>query len=193
MKGIVFTELIEMVEKDLGIEIADRMISGAHTKNDGAYTAVGTYDHDELIQLVISLSGETGIPVPELVQVFGRHLFGRFNALYPQFFRGVESAIDFLPMVETYIHVEVRKLYPDAELPSFECEQHEGVLEMTYRSKRPFADLAEGLILACVEHFQDEIEVSRADLGDQNGTEARFTLAPTSVTTSPGAPVACPR
>lgn len=192
MKGIVFTELIEMVENDLGIEIADRMIAGAKTKNDGAYTAVGTYDHAELIQLVFSLSSETGIPVPNLVQTFGRHLFARFNALYPQFFQGVETAIDFLPMIETFIHVEVRKLYPDAELPSFDCEHHEGVLEMTYRSKRPFADLAEGLIRACVEHFQDAIEISRTDLGDRNGTEARFTLVRTPVSSSPGEPIACP-
>ncbi|QDT12179.1 heme NO-binding domain-containing protein [Planctomycetes bacterium K23_9] len=181
MKGIVFTELIEMVEADLGIDIADRMIGGAETSNNGAYTSVGTYDHAELIQLVISLSSETNIPVPELVRTFGKHLFGRFHELYPQFFTGINSAIDFLPMVETYIHVEVRKLYPDAELPSFECEITNGVLDMTYRSKRPFADLAEGLILACVDHYKDPIDIKRTDIGEQNGTEACFTLTPASV------------
>ncbi|TWU60250.1 Heme NO binding protein [Rubripirellula tenax] len=180
MKGIVFTELIEMVEEDLGIEIADRMISGAKTANDGSYTSVGTYDHAELIQLVISLSAETGIPVADLVQTFGKHLFARFHELYPQFFAGVDSAIDFLPMVETYIHVEVRKLYPDAELPSFDCESNGGVLSMTYRSKRPFADLAEGLILACVDHYRQPISVTRHNLGKQDGTHACFVLTPTS-------------
>ncbi len=178
MKGIVFTELIEMVEQELGAEVADKMISRSNTENDGAYTAVGTYNHAELIQLVVSLSAETGVPVPDLVQTFGRHLFGRFNTLYPQFFEGIDSAIDFLPRVETYIHVEVRKLYPDAELPSFECETGENSLKMTYHSKRPFADLAEGLILACVDHFQDQLEVAREDLGAMNGTAACFTLTP---------------
>ena len=192
MKGIVFTELIEMVEADLGIDIADRMIGGAETSNDGAYTAVGTYDHAELIQLVISLSRETDIPVPDLVRAFGKHLFGRFNELYPQFFEGSTSAIDFLPMVETYIHVEVRKLYPDAELPSFDCECEDGVLKMTYSSKRPFADLAEGLILACVDHFQDAIDVSRTDLGEKNGTNACFTLTPAPVSAKAPAAEPCP-
>lgn len=180
MKGIVFTELIEMVEADLGIEIADKMIRGAETSNEGAYTAVGTYDHAELIRLVISLSEETGVPVSELVRSFGRYLFTRFHVLYPQFFTGSDSAIDFLPMVETYIHVEVRKLYPDAELPSFDCQSNDGVMRMTYSSKRPFADLAEGLILACVDHFKDNIEVSRVDLGEQDGTNACFVLTPIS-------------
>ncbi|MGB7328697.1 MAG: heme NO-binding domain-containing protein [Rubripirellula sp.] len=178
MKGIVFTELIEMVENDLGIEIADRMIAGGKTQNGGAYTAVGTYDHAELIHLVVALSQETSIPVSELVRTFGKHLFVRFFALYPQFFSGIESATQFLPLVETYIHVEVRKLYPDAELPSFECQQSGDVLAMTYRSKRPFADLAEGLVLACVDHFADAIEVARKDIGEKNGTEATFTLTP---------------
>jgi hypothetical protein len=131
-----------------------------------------------LIQLVLSLSETTEVPVRDLVQTFGRHLFGRFQALYPQFFAGVESAIDFLPMVETYIHVEVRKLYPDAELPSFDCRECDGALEMTYHSTRPFADLAEGLICACVEHFQDAIEVRRTDLDAKDGTSARFLLVP---------------
>lgn len=191
MKGIVFTELIEMVEADLGLEISDRMIQGANTENDGAYTAVGTYDHAELIQLVISLSEATGAPVPDLVQTFGRHLFARFNALYPQFFEGIESALDFLPMVETYIHVEVRKLYPDAELPSFDCKTFDDALEMTYKSKRPFADLAEGLIRACVDHFQDAIEISRTDLANKDGTSARFLLAPQSSPIATGSAETC--
>ena len=181
MKGIVFTELIEMVEADLGIEIADRMISGSETPTDGAYTAVGTYDHMELVHLVVSLSQETGISVSELVQAFGKHLFNRFSELYPVFFEGVKSATEFLPLVETYIHVEVRKLYPDAELPSFDCESRADGLEMTYRSKRPFADLAEGLIRACIDHFEDDLRVIRTDLGEKNGTEATFSLLPSAV------------
>lgn len=178
MKGIVFTELIEMVENDLGVEIADRMIVGANLENDGAYTAVGTYDHGQLIQLVLSLSAETKVPVPDLVRSFGVHLLGRFHALYPQFFAASKSTFDFLPLVESYIHVEVRKLYPDAELPSFDCLMDGQTLVMTYRSKRPFADLAEGLIQATAEHYGDEVEIARENLGAKDGTEAEFRITP---------------
>lgn len=178
MKGIVFTELIEMVENDLGFEIADRMIVGADLDNSGSYTSVGTYDHSQLIQLVVSLSAETGIEVPELVRAFGKHLFMRFHELYPHFFEGINSALQFLPLVEKYIHVEVRKLYPDAELPSFECEESNGVLKMTYSSTRPFADLAEGLILSCIDHFGKLVNVDRLDLEPKDGTHACFTLTP---------------
>ncbi|MCG8651568.1 MAG: heme NO-binding domain-containing protein [Pirellulales bacterium] len=192
MKGIVFTELIEMVEEDLGLEIADRMIEGAQTTTGGAYTSVGTYDHAELIQLVISLSQETGVPVPELVRTFGKHLFSQFSKLYPQFFEGIDSSLTFLPLVESYIHVEVRKLYPEAELPSFDCIQTDGELQMTYKSKRPFADLAEGLICAAVDYFDDELNVVRQDLSPHNGTQARFTLTRRVAEVANEETIACP-
>ena len=192
MKGIIFSELIEMVEQNLGIEIADQMIEGAVTSNQGAYTAVGTYDHAELIALVSSLSSATSKPPSELVQSFGKHLFHRLRELYPQFFDNVHSAIEFLPMVEDYIHVEVRKLYPDAELPTFECETVNGELQITYNSTRPFADLAEGMMTACVNHFQDAVQINREDLGMQDGTAARFLLKTVVDSASVGKQQVCP-
>ena len=78
---------------------------------------------------------------------------------------GIDSTLEFLPRVEDYVHLEVRKLYPDAELPTFTCERPDaGTLVMTYRSPTDVPDLAEGLILACVEHFGDELELTREEL-----------------------------
>lgn len=177
MKGMVFTEFLEMVEDRFSLEIADRIIEASNLPSGGAYTAVGTYDHEEMIQLVTHLSTETEIAVPDLLRTFGKHLFGRFVGSYPQFFEGVASTFGFLGNIEGYIHVEVRKLYPDADLPSFEYDTSEpGRLTMVYRSTRPFADLAEGLILGSIEHFDETIEVQREDLSEGRGTCVRFTL-----------------
>lgn len=177
MKGIVFSELIEMVEQDLGIETADRMIQNSHLSNQGAFTAVGTYDHRELLKMVATLSEDTGVPVPTLVQTFGRYLFSRFSELYPVFFEGVQNSLEFLGNVDHVIHLEVRKLYPDAELPKFEMHRlSPDVYELQYSSQRPLADLAEGLILACIEYFDDSIDVKRTDLANIDGTNASFEL-----------------
>ncbi|MEO0814052.1 MAG: heme NO-binding domain-containing protein, partial [Myxococcota bacterium] len=45
MKGIVFTEFLEMVEDRFGFEAVDRLVTASGSDNDGVYTAVGTYDH----------------------------------------------------------------------------------------------------------------------------------------------------
>ncbi|MNY76012.1 hypothetical protein D3C86_2154630 [compost metagenome] len=47
---------------------------------------------------------------------------------------------------------------------------------MKYRSARPFADLAEGLIAGCINHYGEKIDVTREDLSDSAGTAAWFTL-----------------
>ena len=161
MKGMVFTEFLEMVEAKFSADMVDDIISDSDLPNGGAYTSVGTYDHSELVQMVVALSNRTNIPAPTLVQVFGEHLFGRFHVLYPKFFVGTTSALDFLEGIETVIHTEVRKLYPDAQLPQFDCTRSADGLQMLYSSPRHFGDLAEGLIKGAVAHFGGGIEVTR--------------------------------
>lgn len=177
MKGIVFTEFLEMVEDRYSPDIADSIIEACRLASGGAYTAVGTYTHDELVQLVTQLSRTTATSIPDLLRAFGKHLFGRFALAYPQFFDHVPSTFAFLERIEDHIHVEVRKLYPDAELPSFTCDTpHPGQLRLLYQSTRPFADFAEGLILGCIEHFGEALDVQRDDLSTGNGTCVRFVL-----------------
>ena len=71
MKGIVFTEFLDMVEAQFTPEVADRMITAAAVPSDGAYTAVGTYDYHEIIELVAQLSALTSLPVPKLLLAEG--------------------------------------------------------------------------------------------------------------------------
>jgi len=178
MKGIVFTEFLAMVDDRFSPAMVERILDGAALPSGGAYTAVGTYDHAEILELVGRLSQESGIPASDLVRAFGEHLFGRFVLGYPQFFSEVDGAFSFLQRIDGYIHIEVRKLYPDAELPRFEYDVSQpGRMVLTYRSSRPFADLAEGLIRGCVKHFGEALDIVREDLA-ADGTASRFVLVP---------------
>jgi len=177
MKGIVFTEFLEMVESKFSPELADTIVEGADLPSGGAYTSVGTYDHREMIKLVSCLSQETGISPADLMRTFGLYMFERFYVLFPQYFDGIDTSFQFLERIENYIHVEVRKLYPEAELPSFECDTSQpGCLRLTYRSTRPFAPLAEGLIRGCIAHFREDAEVEVEDRSNGQGTAARFLI-----------------
>lgn len=166
MKGMVFTEFLEMVESKFSADMVDDIIEDSDLPSGGAYTAVGTYDHAELVAMVGALAQRSGLPVPALVHAFGLHLFGRFYALYPGFFEGTSNALDFLEGIETVIHTEVRKLYPDAQLPQFDCARSASGLDMVYSSPRHFGDLAAGLIQGAVAHFGDAVSVNRHDLPD---------------------------
>ena len=119
MKGIVFVQFIEMMEKKFGLETADRIIELSELSTNGAYTSVGTYNHTELLQLVSHLSKLKNIPVSNLVRSFGKYMFKMLTDAYPVFLENVDGVFSLLANVEDVIHMEVRKLYPDAELPRF--------------------------------------------------------------------------
>lgn len=177
MKGIVFTEFIEMVEQKFSPETADRLLDECDLASGGAYTSVGTYDHREIVSMVVKLSEISDLPVPVLIKAFGYHLFERFVSLYPSFFLGIASAMEFLARIEDIIHAEVRKLYPDAELPRFDVERRDAdTLVLTYHSERHLGDLAEGLIESCIHHFGTPLGLVRENL-DQPGQPIRFTIS----------------
>ncbi len=176
MKGMVFTEFMEMVEESFSPEIADRMIVDANVPSGGAYTSVGLYDYKEILSLVTALSKLTETSVSELVRAFGRYLLGRFVEGHGHFFANMDSTFDFLESVNDTVHTEVLKLYPDAQLPHFNTERQGSTLVMVYRSKRPFADLAEGLILSSFDHFNEKVTLQREDSRDGDYNVSRFVL-----------------
>ena len=172
MKGIVFREFIAMVESHYSIEIADGIISASNLSSAGAYTSVGTYPHQEMVELVSRLSARTGVSIPELLNGFGRHLFTRFAVIHPEFVKTQTSAFELLRRLDGHIHVEVRKLYIDAELPAFDYQEiSDGEVRFFYRSSRKLVDFAHGLIQGCVEHFGQPMHIERTDLPDE-GNEA---------------------
>lgn len=176
MKGVVFTEFINMVEEKFGYDIVDELLMQDGLTDDGAYTAVGTYPHTEMVQLVMGLHQKTEVEVPLLLKTFGKHLFGVFSKSYGVFFEHAKNAFDFLNSIENYIHVEVQKLYPDAELPRFENTMIDNkTLQMDYYSDRSMADLAEGLIESTFEHYQEDAHIDKT-IVEPNGKHVRFVL-----------------
>ena len=165
MKGIVFREFVDMVELTFGEEMVDSIISSSELESGGVYTTVGTYDHTELVTLVVALSGETELPVEALVEAFGNYLFGRFLELFPIFFNH-ETSFEFLDTIHDIVHVEVMKLYPDATLPDFVSEIKDGgkTLHFEYHSPRHFADLAVGLMKGAFEHWNETVTIETKDI-----------------------------
>ena len=176
MKGVVFTEFFDMVEASFSPELAERIIDLAELPNQGAYTAVGTYDAGEMVRLVGALSQESGTPVPDLLFAFGRYLLNRFAEQHGDYFTSAGSVFRLLEGIEDKIHRDVRKLYPDAELPRFDCHKPSPErLVLDYSSPRGMAKLAEGLIAASIEHYGEPVSLQVEEQA-ADGTKVRFVL-----------------
>ncbi|TGD61315.1 guanylate cyclase [Tabrizicola sp. WMC-M-20] len=175
MKGLVFVELLAMAENTFGEAVVDNVIARADLPSGGAYTAVGNYPCDELMALVRGFSQHSGIAGPELQRLFGHWMMDSFVRHYPDFFVGRGGSLDMLAAIEDEIHVEVRKLYPDADLPHFDVLRPEqNMMQMTYRSPRPLVDFCHGLIEGCVAHFKETAVIDRNDRITKESTEADF-------------------
>jgi hypothetical protein len=162
MLGIVFTEFLELVEERFGLEMTDRILQDPSLKSGGAYTSVGNYPHAEMVALVTQLNQATGIPVPDLLKVYGEHLFGRLAATFPHLVAEAKDSIGMFTLIDAHIHVQVKKLYPQAELPRFEHEMLDADrMLLRYTSTRRMADLAEGLMMGCAKHFNERVDVRR--------------------------------
>jgi hypothetical protein len=174
MKGIVFTEFLELVEDKFGLEMVDDIISNSKLEYGGVYTSVGTYSFSEMLQLLTHLSEKTGLSIDSLLLVYAEHFFGVIEESYPGLLATYKDPIEMLSSIENHIHVEVRKIYPDAELPTFEIvEKTENSLIMIYKSSRAMHHFGLGLMNKTFEHFNSsatiELEKIKAD-----GTEVRF-------------------
>ena len=75
MKGIVFTEFLELVEAKFGLEMVDTIISQSELDSGGVYTSIGTYSFSEMRSLLKNLSSNTQISIDNLLLVYAEHFF----------------------------------------------------------------------------------------------------------------------
>lgn len=177
MKGIVFVELLKMAEGLLGEDAVDAVIDAANLPSGGAYTTIGNYPCAELTTLVQGFSATSGVAADELQRLFGHWMMQVFSTHYPEFFRTNPDALAMLQSIETEIHVEVTKLYPESELPRFDARRiAPDRLELDYASPRPLAPFCHGLIEGCLAHYGTTAQISAVDRSEAGQTRRDFVI-----------------
>ncbi len=176
MKGIVFTEFLNLVEDKFGIEMVDKIITQSEIESGGVYTSIGTYKFSEMLQLLENLSKNTGATIDNLLLVYAEYFFSVLEESYPGLLATYKDPIEMLASIENHIHVEVRKIYPDAELPEFIVEDKtENSLIMIYKSSRAMHHFGLGLMNKTFEHFNSTAKIILEKI-KEDGTEVRFII-----------------
>jgi hypothetical protein len=165
VKGILFNLLEEVVVQEYGEDTWDEILDAAAP--DGAYTSVGSYPDEEFIALVEAIPTRLDQPSTEVLRWFGSCAIPLLAARYPIFFEGHTSTTGFLLTLNDIIHAEVRKLYPDAEVPTFEFDvpvqngHPDRRLIVGYRSRRQLCTLAEGFIEGAALQFGEHAAIEQ--------------------------------
>lgn len=176
MKGVLFTELIELIEELMGLQFTNKVIEDARLENDGAFTAVGNYPYHELVKLLESLSSHAQNPKDAILKGYGECLFHRLSPKYSVELRRYPNTFSFLQRLHDILKLEIYKLNPEATLP--EIKTHllsPAALEIHYISDKSLSELVEGLIVGCISYFKEPIELMRENLSP-DGRNVRFLL-----------------
>jgi len=156
VRGIIFTQLSAMIEQEQGMAFYNRMLEEIQLPSGGVYTAGGNYDPAEIYSILAFLENALGIPQQFILRRFGEFLLKGLASLFPNFFE-VESLKAFLLTIDRHIHVEVKKLYPDSELPTFQyLDEEDNRLTIYYNSSKKMCSLAEGLIEGSARYFNQD-------------------------------------
>ncbi len=176
MKGIVFTEFLELVEEKFGLAVVDKIIQQSSLASGGVYTAIGTYDFSEMLSLLTNLSDHTGTSIDDLLLTYAEHFFSVLVDSYPGLINTYQDPIELLSSIENHIHVEVQKIYPEAELPTFEVlEKTSSSLIMIYKSSRAMYSFGLGLMNKTFEHYNSSATILMEKI-KEDGTEVKFSI-----------------
>ena len=129
-----------------------------------------------MLQLISNLSNNTDISIDDLLLVYSEHLFKVLVRSHPNLIEHYKDPMDFLASIENHIHVEVQKIYPEAQLPTFEMvEREDNNMVMVYKSDRALYMLGKGLMDETFKLFKVEGTVNVEKLNDA-GTEVKFII-----------------
>jgi hypothetical protein len=156
MKGIIFNLLEEVVTSNHGEDTWDELLSA--TSLDGAYTSLGSYPDEQIQELVTAASRKLDLTSFEVLRWFGQQAIPLLFHRYPGFFGSQASTRLFVLSVNSIIHPEVRKVYPGADVPTFEFrDTPDGGLMMGYLSPRRLCALAQGFIEGAATHYDEKV------------------------------------
>jgi hypothetical protein len=103
-------------------------------------------------------------------------LFAALLKKHPNLVSHYKTPMDLVASIESHIHVEVKKIYPDAQLPTFDLEERtDNKLVMIYKSNKALYMMGKGLMLETFKLFNVPVNVNIEKL-NTDGTEVRFII-----------------
>ena len=178
MIGTIFQYLDAFGSEALGEDAWESLLHRTDlSQPDAAYSRLGIYPDSDLMALVGAAVEESGLETSEVVEAFGLFLAKRFSEDYARFFEAADGLFAFLESVDRHIHVQVRKLHPEAVTPSVQLtrkDADEAVL--VYRSSRKLCALARGMMVGAAEYYETELTIQELQCMHDGADACEFEL-----------------
>lgn len=172
MKGIIFNMLEQFIIETTDIDTYEEILDECQFSTAEPFIGPGTYPDADLMQIVGKTVEKLQIPLPDVLHAFGKWGFAKLAVKVPEWLTQFDHPKPFLMTVENIVHLEVRKLYQDAQPPHFTFEDPApDQLIIHYVSGRHLYDLMDGLIDGVGEYFSVPIRFERNITRAKDGCE----------------------
>ncbi len=179
MKGEIFNLLEDFIIQNMGVEtyedIHKECAPSLQTKEP--FVGPGTYPDSDFMEIFGAVLRKGQLVASSASRAFGRFCFPRLLARLPGYAEQCGDPKTFLRSIHDVVHVEVRKVYRDAEPPQFTYrDKGPDCLVMIYKSKRKLYDFFEGLIEGVSDYYRIPISISRTIVPKDDGEVCEFEL-----------------
>jgi len=158
MKGVVFNILESFVCEGWGDEVYETILERCPLHTKEPFVGPGTYPDADLVIIAKATAHHLGLPLNDALRAFGAYSFPVLAGSVRELIADLTTPQALLHAVEGVIHVEVRKLYPEAKPPRFVVrDRPDGTLRLQYYSQRRLCAFLEGLFDGLGEHFDCDV------------------------------------
>jgi hypothetical protein len=186
MKGIIFTEFLDLVEERFGLEMVDQIICQSRLESQGAYTSIGTYSIYEFLQLLHHLSKNKSISIINLLEVYAVQIFSAMDTIHPEMLKSYNNPIEMIAAMNDHIEIifntkntlpiESLKVESFVPFPLFIVEEKtKNSLIIKYISNRGLQYFWLGLMHEMFKHFNETATIVLEKI-KKDGTEIKFTI-----------------
>ncbi len=147
MKGHIFNLLETFIIEATDVATYEEIHAACSFRSDGLFLRPARYPDEDLLELVDKTVARLGMTKPEAYRAFGVWIFPHLVELVPADMVDKPHPKDFLLTLDEIHQVELKKLWPDAEPPSFRClDTGPNRMRITYDSPRQMFDLVDGVL-----------------------------------------------
>lgn len=160
MKGIILNIFEKYIIEKHNNSYLEHILQSSNLTSDGIFISAETYPDEDLVSLITHYCKLNDLNINHFQKTLGEYTLKQFSLRYPAFFEHYNHPIEFLKSLNSTIHVEVKKLYHEAQTPNINIEEFkDGNLTITYKSKRQMTDFMEGLLLGAINHYGYKIKL----------------------------------
>lgn len=176
MHGILFKGLKEFVLEEYDRRTWNRILDRASVDRN-VYLPIENYDDDELTALLKAAVTETGEPIDDLLEAYGRSVGILLLDTYNSVIRSDWSALDLVGQIENEVQPALEAQNPEMDLPRLTCRRvNRTTVVVRYRSRRQLCAAAKGILMAIGDYYDERLAISETRCRHDGADECEFSV-----------------